>query len=68
MAAWASIRSIHINNWNETKVLVAGNPEKTEVGDVFEDPSYSIREAFIKKKSVTFFTLGSDPPPILRKV
>ena len=28
----------------------------------------TFREAFIKKKSVTFFTLGSDPPPILRKV
>ena len=27
-----------------------------------------VREAFIKKKSVTFFTLGSDPQPIFRKV
>ena len=40
MAAWASIRSIHINNWNENKVTVAGNTEKAEAGDVFEDPSY----------------------------
>ena len=42
MAAWTSIRSININNWNENKVTVAGNTEKAEVGDVFEDPSYSI--------------------------
>merc|ERR1712016_297484 len=25
--------------------------------------TYRLREAFIKKKSVTFFTLRSDPPP-----
>ena len=30
---------------------------------------HKVREAFVKKKSVTFFTLGSAPPPaILRKV
>ena len=42
MAAWTNIRSIHINNWIETNVTVAGNTEKAEAGDVFEDPSYSI--------------------------
>ena len=29
--------------------------------------TYRLREAFIKKKSVTFFTLRSDPPPIFRE-
>ena len=42
MAAWTNIRSIHINKWNETKVTVAENTKTAEVGDIFEDPSYSI--------------------------
>ena len=30
--------------------------------------AYHLGKPSLKKKSVTFFTFGSDPPPILRKV
>ena len=49
----------------KTIKAVIGNACRIKYGNIY--PS-NFREAFIEKKSITFFTLGSDPPPIFRKV
>ena len=39
-------------------MTIPGVPKKCDLSG-----KCSVRKAFIKKKSVTFFTFGSDPPP-----